>query len=202
MFAEPVELTHLEVSIYRAQFDDGLLDILAGLAMAVIGLGWLTEPVLSAVAPVLLVAVWPLLRKKITAPRIGEVEFSTTRKALMQRGLLGVTLLLTMSSLFGLGVYLLWELGGPAWRAFLHLAAPLWPGIIMAVLLVVGGVIIKAGRFYGYGVYVLAVAVVLSGVLRVRPGFYLLIAGVPVALAGVVVLARFVRHNPVLPQGS
>jgi hypothetical protein len=31
---------------------------------------------------------------------------------------------------------------------------------------------------------------------------YLLIGGVPVALAGGVVLARFVRQNPVLPQGS
>jgi hypothetical protein len=202
MIGEGIEFAPLEASIYRAQFDDGLLDILGGLAIALIGLGWLTEPALGGIAPVVLIPFWPLLRKKITAPRIGEVEFSTARKALMQRGVVAITILLTVSSLVGMAVFLLWEMGGPAWRPLLHVVAPLWPGIIVAVLLAVGGVIIKATRFYGYGLYVLVVAVVVSGLLGLRPGVYLLIGGVPVALAGGVVLARFVRQNPVLPQGS
>ena len=67
----------VESKIVKMFWNDGLIDILAGMGVFLIGIAWqFNYVVLGAVAPALLVPLWKPLRQKITEPNLGLVEFS------------------------------------------------------------------------------------------------------------------------------
>jgi len=71
----------LERNVFRSFWQDGLLDCFAGIGLLGLGVAWVTgHAALGAAIPALLVPIWPLVRKRVTAPRIGEVRFTPARR--------------------------------------------------------------------------------------------------------------------------
>ncbi|HXI01928.1 MAG TPA: hypothetical protein VNI57_02020, partial [Candidatus Saccharimonadales bacterium] len=124
------ELASTEAQVFRAYWQDGLLDLLAGSSILMIGLGWLTGFVLAAViVPPLAIVMWPLLRRRITDPRLGQVRFNAERRFRMRHGMIAVLSLGVL--LFGfVGVRLL---KGET-SDLLRWLAPAIPALILAAL--------------------------------------------------------------------
>ena len=73
------------------------------------------------------------------------------------------------------------------------------PGVLAWLLAIVAigiGFLLGIRRMLGYAV-VLAVVGVVAVALEANPGWPLLAAGVVIAAAGITLLVRFLRHNPV-----
>jgi hypothetical protein len=189
MTATP-SLERIERQAYRTTFADGLADICLGAWLAGFGLlmttdyGW-TGGVLGG----LLLPIWRRLRERIAVPRLGHVSFGTERKERQARrwfglriGFLAVAAVLVISILFlrnGEQEPLGWG------------ATPL--GIAVAILLSALGLLYDFPRFLGHAALVL---VVFFGgqTLGVHPPVYVAVAGAPILVVGVVLLALFLRR--------
>lgn len=198
---EKTSLASFEESVFRSRFDDGLLDVLVGLGISLLGGFWLIPDLagLSGVAPALLIPFWPILRKRITEPRIGQVEFSPPRRADTKRGLRGILVTGMGAFLLGVVVFAIALRGG---MDTLRPIVPMVPGIILAVGLALGGAMVKAPRFFAYSAWMLAVSVLMGALLRFHPGAHMLTGGLLILVSGTVLLTQFLRKNPVLQQGS
>ena len=70
----------LESRLFSHYWDDGLIDLLAGIAIVALGALWLADLVaVGAAVPAMLAVVWAPLRRALVAPRAGTVEFSDGR---------------------------------------------------------------------------------------------------------------------------
>ncbi len=179
----------LESRLYRAYWNDGLLDIFAGLGVAAIGVFWAVDLIaLGAVVPVLLIPFWEPLRRSIVEPRAGLVEFSDRRTKRMRGGLLvsawiGVALLIAFIALNFLSVR-----GGHA----MAWVAPGVPALLLALLAALVALLLGLSRFFAYAA-VLCLAGLTVGLLDTRPEIAMLVGGLVILLNGVRLLARFLR---------
>ena len=81
----------LEGRLFRRYWDDGLLDLLVGVGVLLIGIGWVCDQVaLAAFTPALLVPLWRPLRARLVEPRLGAVEFADKRVRRQRRHALGL----------------------------------------------------------------------------------------------------------------
>jgi hypothetical protein len=179
-----------ETRLFSSFWDDGVLDLVAGAAVALIGLGYMVEQylVVAVVLPLGL-TVWLLLRKRLVEPRAGYVEFSRGRRALVRRELLGavalggglfamILVLLGMSDrLPGLG-----ELGDAV------------PALLMAMMAVMAAGLTRAWRFVGYAT-LLAAGGVGTALVAGGPWLPLMIGGLVALVIGAVLLARFLAAS-------
>ena len=84
-------LASTEAQVFRAYWQDGVLDLLAGSALVTIGLAWITGFVLATVVvPPVAISMWPILRQRITRPRLGQVRFNAERRFRMRHGMIAV----------------------------------------------------------------------------------------------------------------
>jgi hypothetical protein len=192
--------TFTEADLFHTFWDDGLLDLLAGAALLVTGVGWAIGigPLAVLQAP-LWGVVWPPLHRRLVEPRAGFVEFSRSRQERTRRGLWqalgdGVRALAVVGLLF----LLVREGAGSA--SLPELVAGL-PAMLVAVAACVAGVLTSARRFYGYAV-VLVVGAAATVVLHLGPAMPLVVAGGVVALTGLSLLIRFVRGSRELLEGE
>lgn len=189
----------LESGLYTARFDDGLLDLCCGIGLLGTGLLWLVDQVaLAAAAPALLIPVWLELRRRITEPRVGRVEFSPPRRRRERTGLLSALGVGTGVLAF-VGAVVFWRRGGApdpgSWVALV----PLLPGFLVGLGLIVVGVLIGARRFVGYAAALMALAALVTS-LGGEPGLYLALAGALLCLWAGGVVARFVTSHPILER--
>ena len=85
------DLENLEKRTYRTTQEDGRIDCLAGGGLLGFGVGVLLDiPMLTVLAPALLVTMWQPLKDRITTPRLGYVRFSEPRRKRERRGLWAV----------------------------------------------------------------------------------------------------------------
>jgi hypothetical protein len=185
----------LESELYRGRFDDGLLDLCCGIGLLGIGLLWLSEhPALTGVVPALLIPLWMALRKSITEPRMGRVEFSERRRRTERAGL-GSALVVGIGALIVAVTAFLWHRRGgqpaEAWQGLV----PLIPGLLVGLGLVVVSLMIGARRFLGYALALLGLAASTTW-LGGDPGVYLALSGGVLCLWAGVVVARFMASHP------
>lgn len=183
----------VEQELYRNFWDDGLLDLLAGLGVLLIGVGWqFDQPVLAAVGPALLVTMWAPLRRAIVDPRAGYVEFSAGVRARESRGRWMLVSVGVIALLAGIGAYVVAMRGGVMQIG--PLVAGL-PAVLLGVGAALAGGVLRLPRFTAY-----AMALVVLGAITVlyglRPGAPMLVAGPIVLGSGVVLMARFLRDHP------
>jgi hypothetical protein len=183
----------IEAALFHSYWDDGLLDILAGVGLLGVGVGWAVDlPVLGAVVPALLVPLWLPLRRRIVEPRVGFVEFSQARQHRVARGLYGA---------LGLGVVVLVAaLGSYFWIADFRqgsVATTLVPGLpaaLLALLAVLTGLLTGAQRFGLYGValvFAAAATILMNG----GPAAPMLAGGGLVLCSGIALLVRFLADS-------
>jgi hypothetical protein len=185
----------LESDLYRGRFDDGLLDLCCGIGLLGVGLLWLSEhAALVGAVPALLIPLWLVLRKRITEPRMGRVEFSEQRRRTERAGL-GSALAVGIGALIvAVAAFLGHRHGGQPPEAWLGLV-PVIPGVLVGLGLIVVSLLIGARRFVGYALALLALAA-LTTRLGGDPGAYLALSGGLLCLWAGVVVARFVASHP------
>jgi hypothetical protein len=191
---EQTDLRKIERNAYLAYFQDGIWDILLGIALLTWGL-LLGSPMLGVAGAwfAMIVPVGWALKRRITHPRLGQVRFSQERKARERKINLRLIAIGTATALLGV-------------VAFLFRNAGAMPDIIGDYMLVFFATLIgipaalvgywqNLPRLYGYGlVIVLAPLAVRLAEGPDRLGF--IISGSLVTAAGLVLLARFLlRHT-------
>jgi hypothetical protein len=185
-----------EARLFRAWWQDGLLDLLAGACLVATGLGWLAGFVLAgALAPAVALPLWPLLRQRITRPRLGEVRFAAARRLRMRHGLVAVV---------SLGVVLLGFVAlslseAEARSELLRWAAPAIPALLLAALALSAAEALRLLRFALYAAGFVAAGLVVAS-LEAEPGWAILAGGALVLASGIRLLAVFLREFPRLPS--
>lgn len=192
----PSAATTLESRLFRQYWDDGLLDLFAGIGVAGIAAFWALDLVaLGAVAPAVLAAFWVPIRRAVVEPRIGLVEFSNARAnrnvrlgvgsavvgGAMLVGFVGLTLSAHSRSL-----------------SALSLISPGVPAFLLALLALFAGWGLGLARFLVY-----AVVLCLGGVgvvlIDARPEIAMAVGGFVMLLSGGWRMARFLRLPVVEP---
>src|SRR5210317_1625377 len=88
------EMGRIENRVYRAYWNDGLLDVFAAVGVLLIGFAWTFDFVVGgAITPALLVPLWGPFRQRFIEARLGLVEFSDERER-TNRGRLRLVFLL------------------------------------------------------------------------------------------------------------
>jgi hypothetical protein len=183
----------LETELFRTYWDDGLLDLVSGVALLTIGIGWyFQQVVLAAVAPALIWPLWAPLRRKLVEPRAGFVEFSHARKQHAHRSLRLALLLGAGAFLLGIGAFLYVHYQGmnsDYIRVF-----PAVPAALLAGGAFIGAQFTRARRFMIYG-FVMLVAAGLTAVYDLGPAAPMLMGGIVVTLSGLSLLIRFLKAS-------
>lgn len=182
----------LEAEIFRSYWDDGLLDILCGLGLLAVGIGWHHHlVVVAATVPVLLSALWLPLRLKWVAPRAGFVKFSRSRERRTTRGL-WLTFTLGVVTLIALVAAFIWFQGRTLPGLEKTIAG--LPAALLAPGAFLVGLLTGARRFYAYGL-ALAAAGGLTVALAAGPALPFLAVGALVSGVGVLLFAHFITSS-------
>ena len=183
----------VESDLFRSYWDDGLLDLLSGLALLVAGVGWNTDlGALAAIQMPLWVTLWIPLRKQIVEPRAGYVVFAQSRRTRN-------THKLAWSLALGLGLFVLLAaaavvIGTPNDTGTANRLVSGLPGALVALAAVVANALTGARRFLGYAL-VLAVVATVAILLDLGPALPLALGGLVAASGGAVLLTRLVRES-------
>ena len=192
------DLESLESEAYRESFSDGLVDLFVGFGLVLIGALWLWFPEVAGLAGALAAAVaWALvpIRRRIVEPRVGHVKWAAPRLKWERRQYWRLFGLGSVALLLGVGLVLTIVRGDAATSGDPNVVAAL-PAFLFAI----GAFVLAAAsgitRLWGYGT-VLVIAAAVTIVVGAGPGGSLLVAGAVTGAAGVVLLSRFLRANPV-----
>jgi hypothetical protein len=183
----------LEAQLHKHYWDDGVLDLLCGVGLLLIGVGWFFgEPVLAAVGPAILVSFWVPLRRSIVEPHAGYVEFSNQRQQKTRKGLQMTIWLGVGALLVGLCVFAFVETSGSSTR--LLQLIPALPAVLLAFGALLAVQITGARRFLSYALVLIAASIV-TVLASQGPAFPMLVGGTVVSVAGAVLLIRFRRES-------
>ena len=188
------ELGAIENRVYRAYWNDGLLDVFAAIGVLLIGIAWTLDFVVGgAITPALLLPLWGPFRQRFIEPRLGMVEFSEKRERTNRSRLLLVILL-------GIGAFAL-AVSLHALRDRLALDPDValiagLPALLLAIPAAITAMLVSTGRFLVYAA-LLVVAGGIGAMSGWEPGPILVSAAVPILLIAGAVLVRFIRNNPV-----
>jgi len=199
--AETIDLKKLERKAYMSVFQDGLLDICAGIYFVLLGI-IVTSGTYSIgiISYLLALAIWYAGKKYITTPRMGIVKFSKERKigtrkdTWMVAGALAIAVLaiifLWLSSAGMLGSITI-----PKGMGFVGV------GGTMAFLLFMGAAIIRLKRGYAYAALALGVSIasVFTNITprRLEEGLVFASIGAVMLVVGLVMLRQFLHKYPV-----
>jgi len=184
-----LDLDRIEQRAWRSYHQDGLMDIAFGTLLLVVFVGAAVER-FHWFAIVLLLLVGPALalaKRRVTAPRMGSVEFGEARKARKRRVVLVIALLVAGTMLVPI------VLGGDEWMrahpTFMSLALGIWIFSAFAAI----AYWLQLPRMWVVGV-IFGGAFTLTELLDTP--LPLLIAGTLVAGSGIVRLVGFLRRYP------
>ncbi len=188
----------LEGRVFRAEFESGLLEVFVGVAVGLIGLGWLADMfVMSAVIPAAIISMWGPVRRRLIAPRAGAVRYRQDRRRKIRRGQLALLALGLVSLLGGIGLFLA-EIRVPGDIVTGPIVAG-FPAGILAMGAVVAAAVFDIHRLRSHAL-VLAVGAVWVVIVDGHPGWSMLGAGAVILLAGMGLFVGFLRHNPVVEE--
>ncbi len=182
----------IESKIVRMFWNDGLLDILAGLGVLLVGISWHFDlTVMGAVAPVLLVPLWKPLRQKITEPNLGLVEFSD-RQQVRNRSFLIIAIGSgTVTFLLGIGVYLM--VSKQAINFDMKRIVQALPAVLLGGMALMTAQITSLKRFHGYAAVLIGLGII-TAILMPGPAWALIAGGTVMLVSGGIVLQQFLQH--------
>jgi len=188
------EMGRIENRVYRAYWNDGLLDVFAAVGVLLIGIAWTFDFVVGgAITPALLVPLWGPFRQRFIEPRLGMVEFSEKRERTNRNRLLLVILLGIGAFALVVSLYVLRD--RLALEPSVSIIAGL-PALLLAIPAALTAMLVSTGRFLVYAALLL-VAGGVGAISGWEPGPILVSAGIPILIIASTVLLRFVRNNPI-----
>jgi len=209
--SQNINLKELERKAWTSYFQDGLWDIYLGLLLLAMAIQALLSDVgfseslgitiLIGVEVLAVLVLW-VGKKIITVPRMGRVKFGPKRKAKLS----WVVVILFISVLVGAGVFLVASAmrgNRPGWLNAAFFAPAAW--VVNAIVVFsLGAYFLDFNRLYLIGV-LYALAVPLDILFRELTDIDLsfIAFGAPamvILITGLVVLVRFLRDYPLLPE--
>jgi hypothetical protein len=187
----------LERQAYLTYHQDGLLDIAFGLSILGIGLIFLTDGSLGFFLSWMPFILYLSLKRFVTVPRLGYVEFRRQRRDTGTFFILGLVLLLAIvvGGIILLGALSLWE--GTASEPGESIDQYIWMAVSgVGAVIIVGAVLaLRLRRLIVYAALT-SIMVIAGFLLDLNPAVYLLILGAVVLITGLVMLIRFLRKYP------
>jgi hypothetical protein len=194
-----MELSKLERRILREWWDDGLIDLFAGLGVLLIGIGWQFDLVMMGlIVPPLLVPLWGPTRERIVVPRAGFVVLGEPTRGVLTRGNWILVAAGVVTLLLGVAGYFVVRGGSLGGGRTLIAGLP-------AFLLGLGGLaswaVFRIPRLPAYAA-VLCAAGVGTAWLGLGPAPAMLLGGGVMTLAGGALLATFLKEHPLPPEAE
>ena len=188
------DLRNAERKNYLFYFEDGILDIIAGLPVLSFGLGMVFDATLLFIFTWLpIILYWPV-KQAITLPRMGYVKFSPERQRRISKNM--VLLLIDGSFFLLLGIFVALGFEGQMFnlRDFMMKYSLLILGAIMASAFLLISILFELKRFSGYGALVFA-AWLTPFLFPIREGIPVALIGALISLIGVGFLVRFLINT-------
>jgi hypothetical protein len=181
-----VELARLEEQVYRRVADDGVWDLLLGLALVAMGAGIaLRQQLLGLIVPLVALGLRPLLTKALTS-RTDYVRFQPRRASRLRLAawLVPVVALATLAVLLA---------AGPRLHDLVKAA------LLIAIPVAIAAHVLERPRLY---LYAAAVVASVAGVvlLQTRWERALLVSGAIILATGTFVFVRFLRRYPAVAE--
>ena len=184
----------LETELLRRHFDDGLLDLFAGLTIAGMGLSWVFGAfIYAAVAPALMIPLYMGARRRWIAPRTGAVDFTAGQKARGRSSLNRLTIVFSISAGLGLVAFYLVDSGAMQRLEISANAILAVPGLVFAAAALVVAFALSLVRFAAYALVFALAAVLLHLPVEGAPGVDFALAALAPVIGGAVLLNRFLR---------
>ena len=201
---QEIDLKALEKKAWTSYFDDGLLDITAGLFILSFGIGMTTRFTYLTVLSWMVVFLFAAAKKSITLPRVGLVKFNPEREKRMKSETSFYVLFFIMTAFLGLVFFLAMTMGIPqSLKTIVGSLALITYELIMGVGLCFVAYWKQIPRFYAYGVlvFILTFAVAFIDISVTEHMFFsaayqFIISGTVILIVGLVVLAQFLRKYP------
>lgn len=190
------DLNETERRLYLSYFEDGVLDVVAGLPVLMFGLGMLWDASMLFILAFLPLVFFLPLKQAITLPRIGYVKFRQARRRRISRNM--VVLLIAGTLSFLLGILAFWGFEGQVFdlREFMLEYGLLVFGAIMAGAFVLVSLLFEIRRFIGYAALVFG-GWLTTYLVAVEEGIPVAAAGGLISLIGLVILFRFLANTPI-----
>ena len=196
---EEIDLKQIEKKAYTSYHQDGLIDIMIGIALVFFALFMFTEMFWlgGAIVPIL-IPVYISAKQKFSIPRIGYAKFGTKGKGLMFT-ILGIFIMLAfLGLLFGL------LFADPIIRDWIVLILGNYHNLIIggvaAGLCLLMAISTAIKRFYIYATFIL-VLYIFAHFIGLDIRISVLLTGSSFIVLGIFTLVQFIKENP-LPEDN
>jgi hypothetical protein len=185
----------LQQKTYRSFHQDGLIDIIIGLAIIGFGLNIAFDNAAFLFMGWLPIVFYVPMKNRLTVPRIGYVKFHASNRIVIGLVLAGLLVLL-----LGLFVFVISgpEIFSPEMQVWLRQYYMLPIAVITALCFSGAGLLTGITRLYAYALIFLLIFGV-GNWLNLHPATYVLTTGVVIEIVGIWLMVRFLREHP-LPE--
>ncbi|KAA3614299.1 MAG: hypothetical protein DWQ01_00935 [Planctomycetota bacterium] len=187
-----------EDRLYRAYWQDGSLDLFAGIAALIVGVAWILDLVwLGPIAPALTVPMWMSFRSSVIEPRLGKIRFQNQRRLRLRRAHWIMVIVGLLVLAFGVFRYL--HTHSDSGSELLQDWIAALPGALLGIMAIQAALLFQLPRFLLYGGVFLASGLLFS-FWKLEPGWSIAAGGFITMVCGMGLLARFFRNFPQLPS--
>lgn len=189
------ELAHLERRTWRYLGDDGLADVMLGLAFLCFGAGMVWHlSLLAAIGPAVCVMNWKPLHARFIIPRRGIVRLRPERRHLIRGAMARMVVLQVVLVLVGIGA---WQvMAHEATRERLKSVMPILVMLPFSVILALLGRWFDLPRMFVHAGILLAAILTLHFAINAAEGWPLLLSSALLVGHGGCLLIRFFRAHP------
>jgi len=196
---QQLDLKKIERKAYLAYHQDGVWDILAGVAFIGFGLAmYFDQAYFMGIIPAVLIPIVPGIKKAFTRPRLGYARFSPERTEREKKSNYRLQILLTITMIAGLVVF--WAFTGRAeWQNWIRSLGMLPFGIVVSVVIGAVGIMYGITRVIIYGALIL-IFFIAGHYANSEPPAYFILPGIIFLISGLVMMIRFMRKYPRLKE--
>lgn len=199
--SDKINLRELERRAYLSYHEDGILDVIIGFGLITAALWVLADmPWLIGSWIPIMTPIYIEIKKKVTVPRLGQVEFSEQRKGKTRKTMFALVVFNMILFAAGFYVWMAMDIGGkPQWLLDLLSNYMVITGALGAIISWVVAYITDLRRFYGYGLMNLIIFT-LVGNMGVHISVSLVAVGAGVTLYGLYLFSNFRKKYTVLEE--
>ena len=194
--SDKINLKEIEKKVYLSYHQDGLLDLFLGIAIILFGIGMATDQsYIGGIMPAILFPMWAAIKKSITIPRIGNVNFGTDRKIRMKKEYTFFVIFFSITVIAGLVMFFAFGNMPARLDALLRKFIMLPLGIIGAFGFSFLAYWKQINRYYILAILIL-VFILAGPLLEIPHPIYFIALGMVLFLVGLFFLIRFLIQNP------